>query len=132
MSKVQITIENILNSTSPKIIWGIISTEGGLKKWLADDVTIDGDVFTFTWGETWSHHEIRKARILEMVKNSHIRLRWEDETDMDAYLELRMNRNEITDDYILHITDFALPEDVESMYNLWDQNLHQLHLSSGL
>ena len=132
MNKRQITIENILNSTSPNIIWGIISTEGGLKKWLADDVTMEDDVFTFTWGETWSHHEIRKARILEKVKNSHIRLRWEDETDDEAYLELRMKRNEITDDYVLHITDYALPEDVDSIYSLWDINLDQLHQSSGL
>ncbi len=132
MKKQQITVEYDLNSKSPNIIWSLISTEGGLSKWIADEVSESKDSFTFTWGDTWSHHEIRRAIILERVRNSHIRMQWEDETDPEAYIELRMLRSEITDGFTLHITDFAIPDDVDSLLDIWDQNLDQLHHSSGL
>ena len=132
MKKQRITVEYDLNSKSPNIIWGLISTEGGLGKWIADEVSESKDAFTFTWGEVWSHHEIRRANILERVRHSHIRLQWDDETDPDAYLELRMLRSEITGGFTLHITDFAVPEDVDSLLDIWEQNLEQLHHSSGL
>ncbi len=90
MKKEQIEIEYSLRSTSPNLIWRIISTEGGLQKWLADDVKAVEDKFFFTWGDEWRHQEKRCANKVECIRHSHIRLRWDDETDPDAYLELRM------------------------------------------
>ena len=43
-----------------------------------------------------------------------------------------MNRTELTNDYILTITDHALPEDVNSIESLWGDNLARLHQSTGL
>ena len=87
---------------------------------------------TFRWGEEWSHHEIHVANIIKKVKNDHLRLRWEDETDDDAYLEFRREKNDLTNDYMLYVTDFALPEDLDSLRAMWDQNFEQLRQSSGL
>ena len=72
MKKQQIEIERSLRSTSANIIWGIISTEGGMGKWLADEVKAVDDKFFFTWGDEWSHHEKRCANTLERVRHSHI------------------------------------------------------------
>ena len=132
MKKEQIQIEHSLNSTSPGIIWKIISTEGGLSRWIADEVKESKGKFFFTWGDEWSHHEKRSATMLERVRYSHLRLQWDDETDPDAYLELKMTRTEVTGGYILHITDFAFPEDVDSLLDIWDQNLEQLRMTTGL
>ena len=132
MKKRQISIEHSLLSTSANIIWKIISTEGGLSRWIADEVKETKGKFTFTWGDEQGHHEKRSAKLLERVRNSHIRLQWEDETDPEAYLELRMSHTEVTGGYILHITDYAYPEDEESLYDIWDQNLSQLRQSTGL
>ena len=132
MKKEQIEIEYSLRSTSPNLIWRIISTEGGLQKWLADDVKAVEDKFFFTWGDEWRHQEKRCANKVECIRHSHIRLRWDDETDPDAYLELRMVHNEMTDGYSLHVTDFALPEDLDSLYDIWEQNFDQLRLNTGL
>ena len=132
MKKQQIEIERSLRSTSANIIWGIISTEGGMGKWLADEVKAVDDKFFFTWGDEWSHHEKRCANTLERVRHSHIRLRWADETDPEAYLEMRMVHNEMTDGYSLHVTDFALPEDLDSLYDIWEQNFDQLRQATGL
>ena len=132
MKKRQILIEHSLKSTSPNIIWQLISTEGGLSRWIADTVREEDGRFSFIWGEEWRHHEERSATILECVRNSHIRMKWDDDTDPDSYIELRMTRTEVTGGFILHITDFALPEDEDSLYDIWDQNLNMLHQSTGL
>ena len=48
-------------------------------------------------------------------------------------MELRMEHSNITNDYILSITDFALEEDVDTLYDLWDDNaVKRLRHSSGL
>ncbi len=132
MEKQQIQIEHSLLSTSPNIIWNIISTEGGLSRWIADSVKESKGIFSFTWGDVNGHHEKRRAVLKERVRHSHIRLQWEDETAPDAYLELRMMRAEITGGYVLHITDYAMPDDVDSLYDIWDQNLEQLRRVTGL
>ena len=132
MKKQQIQIEHNLRSTSANIIWKLISTEGGLGRWIADEVKEDDGKFSFRWGDEWSHHEKRTASTLEKVRNSHIRLQWDDETDPEAYLELRIVKTEVTGGYLLHVTDYALPEDVESLYDIWDQNFEQLRTSTGL
>lgn len=132
MRKQKIQIEHSLNSTSPNIIWKVISTEGGLSRWIADTVKEEKGLLSFTWGDIYGHHEKRTAKILERVRNSHIRMQWEDETDPDAFLEIRMIPTEVTIGFILFITDYALPEDVDSLYDIWDQNLDQLRLSTGL
>ena len=132
MKKQQIEIEHDLRSTSANILWKIISTDGGLCRWIADEVHEERGKIHFTWGDEWRHQEKRSASVLERVRNSHIRLRWDDETDPEAYLELRIIHTEVTGGYILHVTDFALPEDVESLYDIWEQNFDQLRASTGL
>ena len=103
-----------------------------MARWIADDVQQNGDTIKFTWGEVWKHHETREAAIIEIERNHRFRIRWADETDEEAYMELRMEHSNITNDYILSITDFALEEDVDTLYDLWDDNLKRLRHSSGL
>lgn len=132
MKKRRITIEHELRSNSENIIWRFISTPEGLAKWLADDVTQEGATLTFTWGELWSHHEVRTATFLEVVFHEMVRLRWDDEDDPEAYMEFRVGRSDVTNEFMLTITDFAEEDDVEVMRNLWKDNLVRLRMSSGL
>jgi len=131
MDKKAIHIERELHSNSPAIIWSLISTAAGLEKWIADSVNESEDELTFTWGSPWSHHETRKAKVTQKKKNDLIRLHWEDDDD-DVYWEMRMEKSEITNDYILCVTDFAPSDDVDSLYDIWEQNFAVLHRSSGL
>ena len=132
MKKEQINIERTLRSKAGGIIWGFISEPHGLSRWLADDVTLDGDLMTFTWGDPLKEHETRTARVLEVVKNCCLKLRWIDDEDPDSYLELRMSRSDLTGDYLLAITDFAQEDDTDSMIQIWEDNLERLHRASGL
>lgn len=128
----KISIERELKSKSANIIWSLMSTPEGLAKWFADDVKFSGDVFTFTWGNDWSHHEVRTAALLEMKDRGYIRLRWSEDEYRDTYLEMRMDKSDITGDYILMITDFAPDGDTDTLEDIWDANMDMLHRSTGL
>ena len=81
MGKQKISIEYPLTTASPNIVWEQISSAHGLERWMADHVTEDNGVFTFTWGEPWTEQDVRKAQLIDYVKYDHIRLQWEEEDD---------------------------------------------------
>lgn len=132
MPKQQIKIERELKSNSQNIIWNLISDVDRLGRWLADDIEEEGNILHFRWGETYTHHETRQATIIKKVKHHYIRLRWIDEDDPEAYMELRMEKGDITDDYTLVITDYATPEDIDTLTDLWNDNIERLRQFSGL
>ncbi|MBP3229257.1 MAG: hypothetical protein J6M40_00750 [Prevotella sp.] len=133
MKKQRIHLEYELHSSSPNIIWPLISNEAGLQKWIANTVTREGDKLTFTWGEEWSHHEQRTATIVEEKKMKLIRLEWDDEAgEEDNFWQMEMVRSDITNDYILSVIDHAVPEDLDWLHDIWDDNLYRLHQSTGL
>ena len=114
-------------------MWEQISTAHGLERWLADHVEeLEEDIFSLTWGEPWTDHHTLEAKILERQKNDHIRLQWVNEEDADAYWEMRIGKSELTDELCLYIEDFALPEDIDDLHDLWDGNMERLHQFSGL
>ncbi len=129
----KICIEHELGSKSANIIWPVISTPEGLAHWMADEVKCTAGVFSFTWGNSWGHNETRTAKLLEAKNFSHIRLRWdEDEYGEDTYLELKMEKGDITGDYILVVTDFAPDGDVDSVKDIWNACFKKLRHSTGL
>jgi len=133
MVKQRIDIEYPLTTKSPNIVWDLISTAHGLERWLADHVSEEDGVFTFTWGEPWTEQDIRKALLIEYVKYDHIRLKWEeDEEDDESYWEMRIGQSELTHHLNLFITDFAEDDDVDGLKILWESNLDRLHRASGL
>lgn len=132
MNKKKYSIEHELRCRSERIIWPLISTAAGLSKWMADDVSADGDVLTFTWGELWRHHEVRRAKVLKRIDFVSVRLRWEDEPNPDAYWELRIEKGDITDDFILVVTDYAPEDDKDTLEDIWAANFERLHRSTGI
>ena len=133
MRKQRIDIEYPLATKSFNIGWDLISTAHGLERWIADHVTEEDGVFTFTWGEPWTEHDTRKAQLIDYVKYDHIKLKWEyDEDDDDCYWEMRIDKSDLTNLLNLLITDFAEDDDVDGLKILWESNLDRLHRASGL
>ena len=132
MGKERIDIEYPLTTKSFSLVWEQISSAHGLERWIANRVSDEDGVFTFTWGELWTQQDIRSAQLLEYVKNDHIRLKWEEDEDEDAYWEMSITRSDLTGYLTLHIVDFAWPEEKEDLKALWDGNLERLHRASGL
>jgi len=130
--KQRLELEYPLNARKPDILWTLMSTDHGLERWIADRVNEANGVMELTWGDLWGEHHTMHARIMEREKNSHIKLKWVDETDPDAYWEMRIGRSELTEEVCLCVTDYSLPEDIDNLHELWDGNLERLHQSSGL
>ena len=93
----KLTIEYPLSTQSPKIVWDLISNAHGLEKWLADKVTSEDDLMTFTWGQPWTERDTKQSRIIEIEKYDHIRMLWDYHADTpDAVWEMRIEKSPIT------------------------------------
>lgn len=132
MRKQRLYIEYPLSTKSRNIVWEQIGTAHGMRRWLADQVEENGDIISLTWGELWSEHHTLEAKIVERRKHSHIKLRWVDEDDPDAYWEMRIGSSELTGELCLNVVDYALAEDIDDLRGLWDGNMGRLHQASGL
>ena len=121
-----------MRSRSESIIWKLISTPSGLSRWIAEQVTQEGNSLVFTWGKPGQVYETRWARILDVEKNAAIRFLWEDEDDPEAYTEIAMVKLDVTDEIALCITDFSDPDDIESMTYMWNHDLDRLQNKMGI
>lgn len=122
-------MEYMLNGASKNILWSTISTPSGLETWFADKVNSDDKTVEFVWGKT----ESRTAEIVNMRAYSFIRFHWTDEEDENqyTYFEIKMNQNELTNDIVLEVTDFAEPGEEDDIKELWDSQVDQLRRTCG-
>lgn len=128
MKKEKIKMEYMLKAGSGNIIWNIISTPSGLETWFADKVTARNKTFTFQWGKT----EIREAELINCRTNNFIRFHWLDDEESKSYFELRIAFNELTEDLMLEVTDWAMPDEIEDLKDLWESDVEKLKRISGL
>ena len=113
--------------TSRNILWAALSTPAGLQDWFADRVEFDGKSATFVWGKS----EVRKAEIVAQRAYSFIRFRWADAESEHEYFELKMTYDELTSDFVLEVTDFADPDDVDDTKELWLSQVAKLRRKCG-
>ncbi|NCC09638.1 MAG: hypothetical protein EOM31_03885 [Bacteroidia bacterium] len=123
----KIHLEYVLNAASKNLLWNTISTPTGLENWFADQVISDDKRVEFYWGKT----EQRTAEIIAIRSFAHIRFRWLDDSSERDYFELKMTYNELTNDYILEITDFVAADEKEDMEELWDSQVAKLRRTCG-
>lgn len=126
MEKQKFQIETDFKRIPVGILWSYISTPAGLHEWFADEVTLQGKVFTFTWEDGTE----QKANILSLRNDMLIRLRWTDDTTRN-YFEMRILTNEITESTSLLITDFATPDELDELRELWTLQLDSLRTLLG-
>jgi hypothetical protein len=132
MKKERLDIEYPLSSQQSEIAWKLISTDHGLGRWIADNVVEEDGIISFTWGQPWADHHTLSANVVERQRNSHIRLRWVEEEDPEAFWEMRLKKSELTGDLCLCVIDYAPQDEIEDLRSLWDGNMERLHMSSGL
>lgn len=113
-------------NASTKMLYPYISTASGLAQWFADDVNIDEDsIYTFFWDG-----EEHKAKIVSHRANLFIKFEFlpeekEDEED-PAYLELRLELNELTQTVFIKIIDYSSIEDQEELHDIWESLIEGL------
>lgn len=127
MERKKVHLEYLLNATSKYILWAAISTPTGLESWFADKVLSDDKHVTFFWGK----NEKRSAEIIAIRAFSFIRFRWEDSEGKRDYFELKMTNSELTNDFVLEITDFASADEENDVRGLWESQIETLRRSCG-
>lgn len=118
-------MEYLINA-SLKILFTRLSTPSGLSEWFADDVNLENNILTFFWEKSQ-----QQAEILFIKDNKAVRLKWLDDEDPKTYFEFRLNREELTGDVSLTITDFARKDEIEDARELWDTQINQLKTLLG-
>jgi hypothetical protein len=84
--------------------------------------------FTFRWGKT----EIREADLINYRANSFVRFHWLDDEERKSYFELKIVYNELTEDLMLEVTDWAEAGEGDDVRDLWDSDIEKLKRVSGL
>ena len=125
MNKVH--LEYPLTGNARNILWNFIGTEGGLEAWMADEINVSGDVYTFRWGK----EEERQAQLLARREGIYIRFRWLDESPK-TYFEMRINVSELTKAYMLEITELSTEEDKDDLSQLWENQIDALRQVAGI
>ena len=127
MKKEKITLEYSLNYAAEHILWIMIGSPLGLAEWFSDGVTIENDLYTFSW----DNHD-QTALLLERKEDKLIRFQWIEDKETDAYFEMRIDTQDLTGNVSLIITEFCLPEDVEDFKLLWNQHVDDLRRKVGV
>jgi len=118
--KNKLVLEYIIYA-SPKLLYEFITEPSGLSEWFADDVNIIGNMYTFVWDGAK-----QQAEALNITEGKSIRLRWTDRL-ADYFFEFRIDKNELTHELSLVITDFAeTPEEKNSLEVLWQGQVQRL------
>lgn len=106
---------------SEDMVFEFVSTESGLSEWFCDDVNIRDGVFTFNWDG-----QIQQAKLIKEIPPISIRYQWLDKND-GSYFEFKTQKDELTNDISLIITDFASDKaDEESARLLWHSQVDKL------
>ncbi|MBK7732559.1 MAG: SRPBCC domain-containing protein [Bacteroidales bacterium] len=120
-------IEYTLN-TPVRVLYDRLSTPEGLSEWFADNVTVDGDIFTFHWNKSEA-----KARLVHARKIKPSRFDWLDVTDTETnFFEFRIIVHELTNDTALIITDHAEEDEIEDSRELWNTEVSYLKKILGI
>jgi uncharacterized protein YndB with AHSA1/START domain len=107
--------------SSAEMLYEFLSTPSGLSEWFCDDLNIRNGIYTFIWDD-----QLQQARLLKTVELHMVRFQWVDKTD-GSYFEFRIQRDDLTNDIALIITDFAdTVSERESSKLLWHSQIEKL------
>jgi uncharacterized protein YndB with AHSA1/START domain len=111
----------IVVRSSPEMLYEFLSTPSGLSEWFCDDVNIRNGIYTFIW-----EGQLQQARLLKTVDDHLVRFQWVDKID-GSYFEFRIQRDDLTNDISLIVTDFAeTVSERESSKLLWHSQVEKL------
>ncbi len=123
--KERIELEYTLN-TSPGILFNRLVTPSGLSEWFADDVMVDGKIFTFKWegSEQRAEQALRK-------ENKMVRYQWIDEDMEGAWFEFYIHVDDLTGDVAMIIIDHVDADEVKDTIELWNRQVDILKHGLG-
>lgn len=118
--KIEYNMEFVVKA-SPKMLFKFLSTPSGLSEWFAENVNSRGKEFTFFWDDSEE-----TATLISKKADHHIRFRWDEEDDDEAYFEFKIVTDDLTNDVSLLVTDFAEEDEIEESTLLWESQINSL------
>ncbi|MDP2385311.1 MAG: START-like domain-containing protein [Bacteroidota bacterium] len=107
--------------TSTSILFEFLTSPSGLSEWFCDDVNIRDGIYTFFWDGSQ-----QQAKLIRMVEEKLIRYQWLDKPD-GSYFEFRIEKDDLTNDISLIVTDFSDNDDEKASSKLlWDSQIDKL------
>ncbi len=125
MQNERIELEYTIN-TLPKILYYRLSNPSGLEEWFAKKVIVKDGIFTFRW-----ERSEQQAELIDTKKDSYVKFKWLDSDD-DTFFEFRIQKQELTGDVALKITDFAEPDEKDDIIGMWDEQIDGLKHTLGV
>lgn len=113
-------MEFYLNS-SPNSLYELLSTPSGFSEWYCQDVDVRGDQYTFIWDG-----EREETTLIGRKLGEVIRFRRNNDEDPEAFFELRVRIDAMTNEVCLVVTDHAWPHEVLETRNLWTSQVETL------
>lgn len=130
MAKYKFTKEYELRA-SPKMLFQYLSTPAGLSDWFAEEVNIDDQKqFNFIWDREDHLAKISAQRLNKSIKFEFVSKLAQEEQGA-AYIEFRLEHNELTDSTFLKIIDYSEMDNDEDLTELWDGLLENLREKVG-
>ena len=125
MERKKYTFEYLFKA-SPAILYQFLTDPPCLIRWFCDEVDVHLEVYTFKWGEIEE-----SAYVVDDFEEELIRLHWERAESDDEHLEFRIFTSDVTDQTILHISDYCEADEVEDQRRYWDALVTRLRLVCG-
>lgn len=122
--RVKFTVEHQINS-SPEFLFPYLSTASGLSAWFADDVNVNGDVFTFFWEGSEERAKLVSKRI-----NKYVKFQWLERPETE-YFSFEISQDDLTGDVALVITDFEYENDIKDTSMIYNVSIDQLKATIG-
>jgi uncharacterized protein YndB with AHSA1/START domain len=119
MAKEVFEIDYVLKA-SPRILYDFVKQPTHLAQWFCDKCESNLDQYNFIW-KGYSE----KAILIDDIEEQLVAYHWENSDD-DEFFEFAIQVNEISEDTILTINDFAEPNEVEDQKIWWDNQIQKL------
>lgn len=127
MDKAKIKIEYPLRNTAINALWNSISSPFDMCEWFADSITVEDDIYTFSW----NGHE-QSAKLIHKKVNEYVRFQWLEDADTHYFFEIKIAMVELTGDVTLIISDFADKDEKDDVIMLWNQEIDVLKRRLGI
>jgi uncharacterized protein YndB with AHSA1/START domain len=133
MSKNKFNTEFEINA-SRKMLFPYLNTASGLAQWFAEDVNVNEDkVYNFIWDG-----EDHKAKMVSHRTNSYVKFAFLDEDQVDveeeddnAFFEIKLDQNELTQSVFIRITDYTENDDFDELEDMWANLVEALKETVG-
>ena len=126
MKRVAYTLEFIIK-TSPTIVYKFLTTPSCLIRWFCDKVEIDGEKFSYYWGD-----DEEVAYLVDDFEDEYLRFQWEEAESDEEYLEFKMSISDVTRETVFEIIDYCDEDEVADQKQLWRNQIEAMKKAMGV